>query len=440
MHALARGILRQREMSLEMQHDLDDSRLYRQSPPKGVREWIFVTVLCSTQLLGQNEANRLTWHVSGYSMTVGTFILVAGKLGDLHGSKRIFVLGWAWSGVWTIIGGCSAFTHSPISFDIVRSLQGIGPAFLLPNVLAIAGRTYPPGKIKNMVFSAFAMAAHLGCSTAGAVGAARAEWIRWPWVMWLYGVGCFVLALIALWVVPSDSHRSRQYTAKVTGLLSLSIAWNQAPIDGWSTPYVCVVLIVGFLVRGLFVLQKKRALDPVLDVSIFKRQSAAQFAPGAISGVIAALATPYLMSAMSSGWLMVIACGSFLVGCLLMSTAPVEQSYWINTSWSFVIMAGGMDISFPASATILSDAIPVKDQGASASLVNAVVNYSITIGLGIAGTVEAQVGHGGGYLLLGSVCVVDFCRVVVACVRYRFGKDISQDHVRLASQFYFLSS
>jgi predicted MFS family arabinose efflux permease len=60
-----------------------------------------------------------------------------------------------------------------------------------------------------------------------------------------------------------------------------------------------------------------------------------------------------------------------------------------------------MDISFPASATILSDSVPVKHQGAAASLVNTVVNYSIAIGLGIAGTVEAEVSHEGADLLLG---------------------------------------
>lgn len=60
-----------------------------------------------------------------------------------------------------------------------------------------------------------------------------------------------------------------------------------------------------------------------------------------------------------------------------------------------------MDISFPASATILSDAVPVKHQGVSASLVNTVVNYSIVIGLGIAGTVEVQVSDGGSRVLEG---------------------------------------
>ncbi|RHZ54723.1 hypothetical protein CDV55_105235 [Aspergillus turcosus] len=419
-----------------------------QTPPHGPKECLFIVVLCSTQLFvqgsfgyiliplhivgqtfgqGPSEASQMTWHVGGYSLTVGTFILIAGKLGDLYGSKRILIVGWAWFGVWSVIGGCSAFTHSPVFFDTARALQGIGPALLLPNALAIAGRTYPPGKKKNMIFSAFAVTAPLGCFTAGVIGSAFAD------------VGCFIIAAIGLWVVPPDHPRKGRavqfdYIGSglgVAGLLLLNISWNQAPIDGWSTPYVYVLLVVGFLVLGLFVLQERRAADPILDVSIFSRRvvavlvttslgwssfgvwfyylfefiqnfrqvspldSALQFAPGAISGILAALATPYLMGVVSSGWLMAIACAAYLVGCILQSTAPVEQYYWLNTFWSFVIMAWGMDISFPASTTILSDAVPVKHQGASASLVNTVINYSIAIGLGIAGTVEAEVSHHG---------------------------------------------
>jgi hypothetical protein len=146
-----------------------------QTPPHGLKEWLFIIVLCSTQFFvqgsfgyiliplhivgqsfgqGPSEASQMTWHVGGYSLTVGTFILIAGKLGDLYGSRRILIVGWAWFGVWSVIGGCSAFTHSPVFFDTARALQGIGPALLLPNALAIAARTYPPGKKKNMIFSA----------------------------------------------------------------------------------------------------------------------------------------------------------------------------------------------------------------------------------------------------------------------------------------------
>ncbi|KAH2013622.1 hypothetical protein KXV97_007286 [Aspergillus fumigatus] len=408
--------------------EAEQSDVY-QTPPPGLKEWLFILILCSTQLFvqgafgyiliplhivgqtfgqGPSEATRMTWHVGGYSLTVGTFILIAGKLGDLYGSKRILVLGWAWFGVWSVIGGCSAFTHSPVFFDTARALQGIGPALLLPNALAIAGRTYPPGKKKNMIFSAFAVAAPLGCFTAGVVGSVFAQYVWWPWVMWTYSIGCFIIAAVGLWVIPSDYPRCQKAATLqfdyigsvlgVAGLLLLNISWNQAPIDGWSTPYVYVLLIGGFLVLGLFVLQERRApgirswINFAMCLFWIQQCSSRQ---GPSQGILPALATPYLMAVITSGWLMAIACAAFLGGCILQSTAPVEQSYWMNTFWSFVIMAWGMDISFPASTTILSDAVPVKHQGASASLVNTVINYSIAIGLGIAGTVEAEVSHQG---------------------------------------------
>ncbi|KAJ5936012.1 major facilitator super multidrug transporter mdr3 [Penicillium verhagenii] len=466
MHRTKFGTPRIASLSSSPASDPDDSY---QAPPPGCKEWIFLAILCSTQLFvqgafgyillplrtvastfgqGPTEATRMTWHVGGYSLTVGTFILIAGKLGDRYGSKRILVVGWTWFGLWSIIGACSALTHSPIFFDSVRALQGIGSAFVLPNALAILGRTYLPGPKKNAVFSAFAVAAPLGCSTAGAIGSAFAQYIWWPWVMGLYALGCFMLAILAQWIVPHDRPKPIIGASPppfdilgaglgVCGLLLLNVSWNQAPIDGWGTPYVYVLLILGVLILGLFVLQERRAEDPILDVKIFNRHvtavlvttglgwssfavwfyylfqfiqqfrnvtpldSAAQFAPGAISGILAAIATPFLMRLVPNGWLMAVACGAFLIGCLLQATAPVAQSYWFNTFWSFVITAWGMDISFPASATILSNAVPPKHQGMSASLVNTVVNYSIAIGLGIAGTVEAQVQKQGGGVLAG---------------------------------------
>ena len=60
-----------------------------------------------------------------------------------------------------------------------------------------------------------------------------------------------------------------------------------------------------------------------------------------------------------------------------------------------------MDMSFPASTVILSDSMPKEHQGLAASLVNTVVNYSISIGLGIGGTVEVNVNRGNRDLLRG---------------------------------------
>lgn len=78
----------------------------------------------------------------------------------------------------------------------------------------------------------------------------------------------------------------------------------------------------------------------------------------------------------------------FLTGNILVGTAPVGQIYWAQLFVATIVMPWGMDMSFPAATIVLSNAVDKKHQGIAASLVNTVVNYSISLGLGFAGTVQ----------------------------------------------------
>jgi MFS family permease len=91
---------------------------------------------------------------------------------------------------------------------------------------------------------------------------------------------------------------------------------------------------------------------------------------------------------------MMIALTAFTIGTVLIMTAPVDQTYWAQFFVSQIITPWGMDMSFPAATLILSDAVKKEHQGIGASLVNTVVNYSISLGLGFAGTVEVYVTNG----------------------------------------------
>lgn len=84
----------------------------------------------------------------------------------------------------------------------------------------------------------------------------------------------------------------------------------------------------------------------------------------------------------------------FLDRHTLIATAPPEQTYWAQTFVCMLIITFGMDMSFPAGTVIVSNALPKEQQGIGASLVNTVVNYSISLALGFAGTVESHVEDG----------------------------------------------
>ena len=119
---------------------------------------------------GVNDPGTLSWYTAAYSLTVGTFILPAGRLGDMYGHKKMYVFGWAWFSSWSIVAGASVWSGS-ILFSIARGFQGIGPAILVPNAMALIGRTYPMGLKKNLVFSCFGAGGPTGF-VAGAVMAA----------------------------------------------------------------------------------------------------------------------------------------------------------------------------------------------------------------------------------------------------------------------------
>ena len=112
-------------------------------------------------------------------------------------------------------------------------------------------------------------------------------------------------------------------------------------------------------------------------------------------GFIAAITTGHVISRIGPGWVMLISMLAFLTGNILVATMPIEQIYWAQAFVTTLIIPWGMDMSFPAATLIMSNAVAKRHQGMAASLVNTVVNYSISIGVGIAGTVEAHVNNGG---------------------------------------------
>ncbi|MCJ1255696.1 Low affinity NH4+ transporter [Lignoscripta atroalba] len=437
-------------------------------PPMSLaHEIAFITIVSSAQLLTQSglgqviaplhiiarsfgapTPGQLSWFAAAYSLTVGTFILIAGRLGDIFGHKKLFVIGYFWFGLWSLVAGLAVYSKSQIFFDFCRAMQGIGPAVLLPNSLAILGRTYPQGKRKDMVFSIFGATAPGGFVIGAAFSGLLAQRAWWPWAYWCMAIVCSLCAVCAIFVIPDtpedttleQGSKSFDFLGSITGiagLVLLNVAWNQAPIVGWNAPYIPVLLVLGLLFLLAFFLIERKVTNPLLPLQCLSGDvgfvlgcialgwssfgiwvfylwqfieelrhvspvlGAAQLVPSAISGLCAAITTGFLLSRVRTAYIMVIAMMAFCLGNILLATMPIEQTYWAQQFVSTVVVCWGMDMSFPAATIILSDLVPRRNQGIAASLVNTIVNYSISIGLGIAGTVEVHVNRGGTDMLRG---------------------------------------
>ncbi|KAH7153639.1 major facilitator superfamily domain-containing protein [Dactylonectria macrodidyma] len=431
------------------------------------REILFICVICMAQFMTQGalgnclnllhvigdtfsitNPGELSWLIAGYSLTVGTFILVSGRFGDVFGYKKMLIFGFAWFSVWSMVAGL-AYYSTHILFIFARVLQGIGPAIVLPNGLAILGATYGPGKRKAMVFCLFGACAPGGSVAAAAIAGlivhGDPEW--WPWAFYSFAIALAVITVLASFVIPDPPHKVSTKdmplseviaqldllgaTVGVLSLVLINIAWNQAPIVGWGTPYVYTLLIIGFaLIPVFFYIELKMTSHPLIPFHALSAEvgftlgcvacgwscfgiwiyytwqffqlirgaspllTAAWLSPVALSGALAAVTTGWLLQRTQPSVVMLLALTAFTVGTVLVMTAPVEQSYWLQTFFCLLIMPWGMDMSFPAATLILSDSVSKENQGIAASLVSTVVNYSISLALGFAGTVEVQITTG----------------------------------------------
>lgn len=402
------------------------------------------------------DQGRLGWLVAGFSLTAGTFLLLSGRLGDAFGYKRMLVLGFAWFGLWSVVAGVAPYSGYTL-FVFARVFQGIGSAVCIPNALAALGAAYPPGHRKAMVFALFGASAPVGSLTAGIV-ASSLSLLWWPWAFFALALTLFVLAVVTYFVVPPAAPTTTTTTRKrpvggggpprglvaeldlvggttgVTALVLFNFAWNQAPIAGWASAQVLVTLVLGLALFVAFLwIEKKHSAHPLLPfdalnadvlfvlgaiacgwsmfgiwvlyiVQVFENVrrlspllTALWTSPIIVVGLVASVATGWLLGPgrCAPATVMTIAMAAFTAGMVLFTTAPVDQVYWGQTFVSILVIPFGMDMSFPAATLILSDAVRREHQGIAASLVSTVVNYSTSLGVGLAGTVDVHTNRGG---------------------------------------------
>ena len=349
------------------------------------------------------------------------------------------MVGFAWYSVWSVIAGVAVYSGD-VLFTIARAFQGIGCSLLVPNALAIVGRTYGASPKKNMVFALFGAAAPTGWVVGATFSAIFAQLAWWPWGYWTLAIVCIVMIGLAFIVIPADERHPvniRDFDflgcfTGVTGLVLFNFGWNQAALVGWSTVYTYVLLIVGLLFLAAFAIVETRFADkPLVPLNGFQGESAlalgviaagwgsfgiwvfylwrlienlrgysalaacAQNAPVAVTGLAAAVTTGFLLSHTKVSYTLLLSTLFFLIGQILIATAPIDQSYWAQTFVSIIVMPWGMDMSFPSGTIILSNNTPKHDQGIASSLVNTTVNYSISLALGIAGTIVRNVNPDG---------------------------------------------
>ncbi|KAK4155016.1 aminotriazole resistance protein [Chaetomidium leptoderma] len=385
--------------------------------------------------------SRLQWILSAYSLTFGCFLLFWGRVADIYGKRKIFVLGSAWFAVTTLV---NPFLPNEIAFDLFRGLQGLGAAANVPTALGILGTTFPPGKAKNYAFSCYAAGAPLGGVIGNILGGIIAQYASWKWMFVVIALAGFGISAAGIFVIP-PSGRRREGTARASidwlgaalitvGLLALLIALTEGNVVGWSTPWIPVLIVVSFILIALFVfwqsyLERTGKLAPIMKVSNFRNPqfSAAmaimalffssfsgflvyatyfyqnyqglspldttlRFLPCGIMGFITAAVVSQLLAWVPTYLLLTVGNACVAISALLFAAPiPPDTIYW---AWSFPAMllsVFGADTTWPCLILFTSHSLPQADQALGGALVNAMGQVGRAIGLAVATAIQTAV-------------------------------------------------
>lgn len=213
----------------------------------------------------------LQWISNAYTLTLASFILLGGVLGDRYGRRRVFVIGMAWFAAASVL--CAVSGNEQLLI-MARALQGIGGALLTPGSLAIISSTF----VKADRARAIGVWSGLG-GIASAAGPFLGGWLveaSWRLVFVTNVPLAVVVIMIALRHVPESRQSSAADTKidlpgamiLVLALGGLTFGLTRAGESGWSPPAV-VACLVGVATGVAFVLWERRTAHPLVPLTIF---------------------------------------------------------------------------------------------------------------------------------------------------------------------------
>src|SRR4051794_5972104 len=179
----------------------------------------------------------LQWVITAYSIFFGGVLLLGGRLADLLGRRRLFMIGLA---VFTLASLLDGFAWSEGSLIIFRSLQGLGAALLSPAALSILTTTFREGRERNLALGVWGAASGSGGAAGVLLGGVLTSGLNWSWIFFVnVPVGILLIALAPAVVRESRAevaHRRLDVAGAFSitaGLMLLVYAMTRAAQHGW---------------------------------------------------------------------------------------------------------------------------------------------------------------------------------------------------------------
>src|SRR6201994_3170014 len=216
----------------------------------------------------------LSWVVNAYTLTFGGFLLLGGRLADLLGRRRMFMIGLVLFSVASFAGGIA---QSEPWLIAARAAQGLGAAIVSPAALAIITTTFAEGPERNRALGVWGAVAGAGGAVGVLLGGVLTTGLSWRWVLFVnvpIGLACALLAPRVLGESRADTTtRAFDLPGAVTataGLGLLVYALVDAVNAGWGSTATLGRLAVAAALLAVFLAIEARHRAPLMPFSIFR--------------------------------------------------------------------------------------------------------------------------------------------------------------------------
>jgi EmrB/QacA subfamily drug resistance transporter len=373
--------------------------------------------------LGFSETS-LAWVVNAYLLTFGGFLLLGGRLGDLFGHRRLFLIGLV---LFTAASAVCGFAGSQEMLVVARAVQGLGGAVVSAVALSLMMTLFTEPADRAKAMGIFGFVASGGGSIGVLLGGILTDALDWHWIFLVnVPVGIVVFAL-TLSLVPGHGGLASDRRIDIAGAFTVTASLMLAVYaivngnqEGWTSAQTLGLLGAATVLLAVFLTIESRVSNPLMPLRLFKHRNlsianvvgvlwaAAMFAWFFLSALYLQLVLGYsplevglaflpgniIMGALSVGlsarlvmrYGIRIPLGVGLslagVGLLLFARAPVDGNFVVDVLPSMILLGLGAGMAFnPVLLAAMSDVEPTE-----AGLASGVVNTSFMMGgaLGLA--------------------------------------------------------
>jgi EmrB/QacA subfamily drug resistance transporter len=389
---------------------------------------VFVA-LSSIQSDLQISQSELEWVVSGYALTFAVLMLTGGKLADMLGRRRIFIVGLT---IFTASSLACGLATSAGFLIGARVVQGVGAALMNPATLSIIVATFPPrqrGTAIGIWVGVSAMALAIG----PLIGGILTEQINWSWIFFInVPVGIAGIIVSRLFIDESRDESEEQrldlpgLISSAVGLFGLTYALIEGNNYGWSSARILASFAVAVVGLATFVVLEHRQRVPMLDLSLFKNstfsganttmllvalamfgvfffnslylgqvlgyspiQTGAAFLPLTVLIVFVAPLAGRFSDQIGPRWLMGAGLVLLSASLLSFSTLGVDSSFW-DIVPGLILGGFGMSLAMTPTTAAAMGSVPVDKAGVGSAVLNSMRQVGGSLGIALMGAIVAS--------------------------------------------------